>query len=394
MAGKLAAAASIARLGGHVLREKARPRVARVLSEVPSSWENATAEWFTAALCRDHPGAAVLSVTPGAGSVGTTSRQVLHVTYNSEGTAAGLPSTVFAKSTAAFRSRVVMGLSGGLDSECGFYARIGHGLAIETPTCYHAAFDGSSGRSILLLEDVAAGRGATFGSPTLAVTRPMAESMVRQLAGYHGAFWDSPRLATRMPWLKTSLAYQVRLNNVVNSHKLTLRGIRRSEHLIPRAVLSRAADVYPATMRALELNGGGPQTLQHADVHIGNWYLLPDGRMGQFDWQCTTKGGWALDVSYALMSALAVEDRRSWERDLLALYLDALGAQGIVPPSPSEAWLSYRQQTLHGYMFWLSTLGAGAMLPDLQPRDICLANIARMSAAVDDLDSLNVVLRA
>lgn len=348
--------------------------------------------WFTAALCRSRPGTTVESVRPGTGSEGTTSRRVLHLTYG--GDASGLPTTVFCKTTPSWRSRIVMGLSGGLDSECGFYNRVGPELGIETPRCYLAAFDGASGRSILLLQDVGAERSATFGSPSLVVTRAMAESMVRQLATYHAAFWDSPKLDAPMPWLQTSLAYQVNLNNVVNNHKLALRGIKRSADLIPASVLSRADEIYPATMRALELNGRGPVTLQHADVHIGNWYVLPDGQMGQFDWQCTTKGGWALDVSYAFMSALTIEDRRSWERELLALYLASLEAHGVAAPAFEDAWLCYRQQTFHGYMFWLSTLGAGAMLPDLQPRDICLANIERMSAAVEDLASLDAVLRA
>lgn len=42
----------------------------------------------------------------------------------------------------------------------------------------------------------------------------------------------------------------------------------------------------------------------------------------------------------------------------------------------------------HGYVFWLFTLGHGALQPQMQPDSYSLTNIARMSSAIVDLESI------
>jgi hypothetical protein len=110
--------------------------------------------------------------------------------------------------------------------------------------------------------------------------------------------------------------------------------------------------------------------------------------MGQHDWQAITRGQWALDVSYALSSALRIEDRRAWERELLEIYLETLAAGGVVPiPSLDAALLAYRQQIFHAFVFWLFTVGRSPLQPKMQPDDASMANLERMAQAVVDLDA-------
>jgi len=53
--------------------------------------------------------------------------------------------------------------------------------------------------------------------------------------------------------------------------------------------------------------------------------------MGLSTRHCLAKGYWALNLAYAVMGVLTVEDRRAWEQDLLCRYLDGLGvARGPV----------------------------------------------------------------
>ncbi|BDB44127.1 hypothetical protein IWGMT90018_45730 [Mycobacterium kiyosense] len=144
--------------------------------------------------------------------------------------------------------------------------------------------------------------------------------------------------------------------------------------------------MFPALMTSLAMHGSAPNTLLHSDVHSRNWYLTPDGGMGLYDWQLITRGVWALDVAYALSSALTVEDRRAWERELIELYIDRLFASGGPALSFDEAWLAYRQQAFHGLVFWLYTIGAGRLQPAMQPDEVSLANLERMTAMIDDLD--------
>ena len=55
------------------------------LDRVPPSAEALTAEWLTAALCREVPGAAVVDVEVFGGSDGTSSRRAVRVVYNQAG---------------------------------------------------------------------------------------------------------------------------------------------------------------------------------------------------------------------------------------------------------------------------------------------------------------------
>jgi hypothetical protein len=105
-----------------------------------------------------------------------------------------------------------------------------------------------------------------------------------------------------------------------------------------------------------------------------------------------TRGNWALDVAYAMTSALTVENRRAWERDLLEVYLDQLKRSGGPAELDSEeVWLRYRQQVFHGLIFWLYTIGYGKLQPAMQPDDVSRINLERMTNALVDLDSLTSV---
>jgi hypothetical protein len=387
------AALLTARIMGHYVGDRLGPakRTAR-LGKVPASPAVLTPEWLTAALCADHPAASVTSVEVTGGSDGTSSRRSLVVTYNEAGSAAGLPTHLFTKSTATLTTRIVCGLCHLLANESGFYNHIRPALDMSAPHGYHAVYDPKSFRSLFILEDVATTRGATFGSPVDRVlSRDQAEDVVRQLAAYHGALWDDPRLTTEFTWLLTAFDWHTRMNNMINTSRMFRNGIPRAEAVIPDELLDRRDELWPALMRSTELHARAPHTLVHADVHAGNWFVTADGGMGLYDWQCTVRGNWALDFAYALMSGLSIESRREWEEDLLRLYLEELKAAGGEAPGFDEAWLQYRQQVFHGLFAWVGTIGAGRMQPEMQPRDICLANIERITQAVVDLKSLDAL---
>lgn len=386
---KASMAAKVARVAAYTAWDHARRPAAVELADIPWSAQAITPAWLTQVLCAEVPGAAVVSHEVTGGSDGSTSRRTLRVTYNEAGQEAGLPEAIFTKISKGFTTRILTGLAGALAAEAGFYTALRPTLDIEAPRALHARVDDATFRSVFVLDDVGASRGARFGNPTtFRVDRAMAESMVANMAAYHGACWASPALPD-VSWLPTSLQFQLNANAVTDFRKRTLIGIRRAEGFAPDEFLRRREEIWPASLRALELNSRPPWTFLHSDVHIGNWYVAEDGRMGLYDWQLVSRGQWALDVAYALMSALEVEDRRAWEGDLLRLYLERLAAAGGDPPPFDRAWTMYRQQTFHGLIFWLFTLGAGPLQPQMQPQAVSEANVARMAQAVVDLESLD-----
>jgi hypothetical protein len=187
------------------------------------------------------------------------------------------------------------------------------------------------------MDDLSA-EGWTFPDPMKdTISRRDAQDMVDQMAYYHAAFWDDPRLTREFARLPTTELFQQRLNDV-GLEKRARVGIERGRAVMPPALSRRKDELLPAVMRSLHLNSSGTLTLLHQDVHQGNWLRDPDGRMGLYDWQAVAKGEWALDFSYAMSVNLTIEDRRAWERELLERYLWRLGEEGVSnPPSFDQA---------------------------------------------------------
>lgn len=392
---KLKVAGQLSRFGVHIVNERIRRPRPTSLAEVPPSVDALTPEWLTAALCKGHPGAWVTDVCAGSGSDGSTSRRALRVRYNNVGQQAELPTRVYSKSTPKFTSRAVTVPAAALESEALFYDRIRPILNIEAPQGYYMAVDVRSGRSMFLMEDVAATKNVTFGNPTEHyIDRARAESIVITLATVHGTLWESTRFVGDLAAIKDAQRWQFDVNDMIDFPGRTMIGFSRANEVFPPEFRRRKAEVWPAFMKSLELHNRGPGTLLHSDVHSRNWYLTPDGGMGLYDWQCITRGTWALDVAYALSSALTVDDRRAWERELIELYIDRLHASGGAALSFENAWLAYRQQPFHGLAFWLYTIGAGRLQPAMQPDEVSLANLERMSNMIVDLDSLDAVDRS
>jgi hypothetical protein len=392
LSAKLELAGAAAAITGHWLRERATPSRPVRPGDVPASPFALTREWLTDALCREHPDAQVVDFAVGGGSDGTSARRALTVGYNEAGQRAGLPTALYTKSAPTLQTRIFCGLNGLATIETEFYLRIRPELDIETPLAYHGVYHERSGAALLIMEDIAVTRGATFADPTVThVDGDNAERMVSIMAGYHGPLWEDPRLETEFFWLRRSEDFQRRINDMMGFRRMFHNGLRRSREILPASLVAREAEMWGALEASLALRARAPQTLLHQDVHARNWYFTGDGHIGLYDWQANAKGLWAVDVAYALSCGLEPEDRRAWERDLLGRYLDRLAAAGGKPPSFDDAWLAYRQQMVHGLAFWLATIGVTALQPELQPREVCVANIRRMGQAVADLDTLDAL---
>jgi aminoglycoside phosphotransferase (APT) family kinase protein len=142
-------------------------------------------------------------------------------------------------------------------------------------------------------------------------------------------------------------------------------------------------------LASVERHNQLPQTLGHGDVHLKNWYIAGSGAMGLSDWQCAHRGHWGRDFAYTISTALTVENRRAWDRELLQFYLDRMQAAGGPKIDFNEAWGHYRQQLLSALTWWTVTLTPPEGMPDMQPRDITLEFIRRITTAMDDVDALD-----
>jgi hypothetical protein len=323
-------------------------------------------------------------------SNGTTTRAALEITYDEAGTAAGLPSRLFAKCTASVTQRLMLGLGGLIDAEPCFYTHVRPTLEIEAPIGYFGAVDPRSWRSIVLTEDVTRTRGALFWQPSAAITSEQTEDLLANAAAWHATHWDSPRLEA-WGWLKTPADQMRLIDSLLALANRTRAGVERARSVIPAGLRRRQGDIHDGMRRSMQIMSRGPRTYLHGDLHIANTYSTQKGTMGIADWQVGLKGSWAHDVAYLIITALAVEDRRRFERDLLDIYLERLAAAGGGTPSRQAAWTAYRQATFYPYFAWVYTIGRSRLQPSFQPEEIGLTMIERLAAAIDDLDSLGAV---
>ena len=374
------------------MSETLSPSKATGSNDVPRSTSAMTKEWLTAVLCKDVPGARVLDFQTTGGSRGTSTRQGLQLLLNENARQAGLPSRLFTKCSKHFNQRLMLGFSGMIDGEIGFYSQIRPQLTIEAPIGYHACVDRDSWRSMVLLEDVAATRGARFISTETRVTREQMKDLLANMARWHGHFCNSPQLRHELKWLRRPADF-LHAITPLGFHFLAALGMRRASAVIPQAVRAGSSQLWTALALSFQLNQQGPQTLLHGDPHIGQTYITDAGKMGYADWQLVMQGGWAFDVVYAMVSALTVEDRRQWERELLRYYLDQLHAAGGPRVSFDDAWLQYRQNTIYPYFCWLMTLTGVflPLMPKMQTEKVSLDIIARSASAIGDLESLRAV---
>jgi aminoglycoside phosphotransferase (APT) family kinase protein len=358
------------------------------LDQVPTGYDALTPQWLSKVLCRDAAGAAVTSFRLDAKDDGSSNRRRVFLDYNEAGRAAKLPATVFCKAAEGLANRVVLGLSGTAEAEADFYNLVRHRLPIEAPVAYYAGFDPSNYSYFIMMRDMAGS--ATFPDDRTELTWEQAVGIVETLAGLHAYFYESPELGTpTMPFRTWPVWWADQMACLPTYQRYCDLAVEDAEHVIPSRLFQRRAEIWPRTGDSVDRHRVLPRTFIHDDVHMKNWFITSDGRMGLHDWQIVSVGHWSRDLIYALTTSLTIEQRRKWLDELLRLYVDRMEALGAPKISVDEARHNCRQQLFSVLAFWTITLRPAEGLPDMQPERTTYEYIKRLTAAMDDLNSLD-----
>ena len=275
-------------------------------------------------------------------------------------------------------------------NEVRFYREVRPKLEIEAPRAFSSVYDDDARTFGILMEDLSL-RSAIFPNATMQQSGDRLRQLLATLAALHSAFWESPRLDTDLRWVATPRSggmYPVFQALGLDIVRNQLEHNPFKADLI--APLGRSVEELWAALWGLQARlDSSPRTLLHGDPHIGNTYLLPDGGAGFLDWQLMVKGRWAHDVTYVIVTGLAVEDRRAMERELLSFYLDELRRHGVPsPPSFDDAWADYRRTVAWGLVIgWLITP------PENYGERVTSANIERLVQAAVDLETFDLIGR-
>lgn len=341
---------------------------------VPTTWDEISPQWMSAALAADHPGVEVDTVTVEVRDDGTNRRARLGVTYrNGSG-----PASVFLKAADPDHKELIR-MTSGMFHEPRLFT-CGVDLPLEHPRVYTALIDEAAYDFVMVMEDLTA-RGADPRDATRPMTVEQVATGVRGLARMHGRYWGE-RVLTEpaLGWLEAFLPWDG-MEMAPLPAALERLGADAPGQVTSLTIDTLIDSIWKPYIRTLTAS---PQTLLHGDPHIGNTYLLPSDEVGFLDWQVARRGNWSLDLGYFLQGALTVEDRRRNERDLLEEYRGALGLPKAEMPSLDEVWLRYRASVAHGLTLWLCTASAGELW---QRPDIALALAQRYSFAYADLDT-------
>ncbi|PJE13191.1 phosphotransferase [Mycobacterium sp.] len=303
---------------------------------------------------------------------GTSSRARLALT------GVGVPQTVFVKLTAQTAATRLMGELGRLGhTEVRFYRQLAPELT-GLPKAYGAAFDGWTGRYLLVLEDLPAAE-CQFPDTLHPLSVDQAGLIVGLLARLHATFWGLPADgAASLGWLYTPSGDTTSMLTGALMKTSIKRLAGRTD--IPVEQGRFIAENYRAVAALIDTP---PHTVMHGDAHPGNVYFR-DGKPGLLDWQAVRRGHPSRELAYTLVTSLTPQDRRSAQRELLDDYCRALAAAGGPQLDGDELWLRYRQAAMYAYVAALITAGMGGM----QAENIALAGLQRAVAALEDLETI------
>ncbi len=345
---------------------------------LPMTVGEITPAWLTAALGTSSPGVEVTGVEVEDVMAGSATKVRLRMDFDATGTRQ-LPSVMIAKT--CFDEGLRALVERGNATEAKFFSELAPALRdVEIPHCYFAATDTESRQSVMLIEDLTA-RNATFGRATAPLDVDTAAAVLEQQARFHTCWWESATEPKGFELGATGL-------RMVMEHIL---GPESWEHALtlPRAagVPARLLDrdrILGAVLALWDADETPPHCFIHGDAHLGNLYFDEAGNPGHLDWQTAQRGRWAHDVTYFLVGALEVEERRRSERDLLEHYLECVRGHGADAPGFDDAWREYRRHLFHGFTWIVCPL-------EMQPEDVSTANTERFATAIEDLDAFAVL---
>jgi len=294
-----------------------------------------------------------------------------------------LPTSMFVKSTPTILTRLANSVT--MAEEAAFYNHFRPRLGqLEIPRGYHSAVDPQTLRSLHLIEDLVDTKGATFPSdPSTVLTRGQMQDAVDLLADIHRTFagHDTDLVPTFTGFWRRALG----IADVAKAVRAF-----QGDDFCPPELRATGDGLWRACVRAIQMHDELPGTLLHNDPHRGNWYVTGEGRMGLLDWQTVCIGHWSRDLAYAIPTLLTVHQRRDWERDLVRRYHQ----RAELSESLDEAWLRYRQQLVGGLLFWAPTLRPPRAFPEMQPRALAVELMTRISTAMADHGTIDLVLSA
>ncbi|MDO8703804.1 MAG: phosphotransferase [Sulfuricaulis sp.] len=317
----------------------------------------------------------------GFGQTGVALR--LGLSYAQSGGARAGPASLIAKFATSDDTRRKASTAMGLyQREVDFYLHRASTIKVRSPRCYFADSRDEGEHFALLLEDFPVHRP---GDETVGCTVDDARLAVPQMARLHGPYWNATQLKDRVA---SALPSREAFANAWDE----MQG-RFGEYLPPAFVAAR--DAYLEAIPALQAwINAETHTLIHGDFRLDNLLFGPRGALDAIvvlDWQAVRAAKGMQDFAYLISHSMNVEERRTHERDLLRLYIEALREEGV-SYDLDTALDDYRRAMLYLFCYVLYITGININTHERALRRK-KALIARASTAILDWDALALLPR-
>jgi hypothetical protein len=112
-----------------------------------------------------------------------------------------------------------------------------------------------------------------------------------------------------------------------------------------------------------------------------------DRKVAAVDWQTATTGPPVRDLAYFLATSLTVDVRRTHERELVEVYVEALNARGVDYPL-ERCFEDYRLGVMQGPLITVLGCIYATAEPSAASDDMFMAMASRSCSAIRDLATL------
>jgi len=325
------------------------------VSDIPSRPEQLSVEWMNAALDQAGVlnGAKVIGLDHkiiGTGKMGDNARFNIRYEGASAQAQSQAPASVIVKFPAADETaRSLAGAQGAYYNEVMFYRHLAPRTDMRTPLIFANDIAEDKETFITVMEDMAP---AEPGNQLVGESKQRAQYALAEAAKLAAAFYKDASIEN-LDYVMSPIATDGGEMGQALLQQYWPEFLSRFGHGFDDECRA-FGDLYVSNYMVYATRYQGPKTLTHGDFRSEN-ILFDEQRLCTVDWQTIGLGSVMTDAAYFLGGSVDVNDRRAWERELIAEYGERLRSLGV-DISDEECWAQYREQAMHGLL--ITILGA------------------------------------
>jgi hypothetical protein len=291
----------------------------------------------------------------------------------------GAPQTLVAKLPSSDEStRAIAGAMGAYYHEVMFYKHLAGRTNMRTPSIYANEISPDGTEFITLMEDLAP---AEPGSQLTGESLPHTRLALREAAKLAASFHGDTEIGS-LDYVSSSTRTEGGIDALALMQECWPQFADRFRHGLSKNCIA-FAEHYVDRHAHFATRFQGPKTLTHGDFRCEN-VLFGADTATVVDWQTVGESSALTDAAYFLGGSVDTQQRREWEKTLVADYSQWLDEAGVTLGF-RECWEQYREFAMHGIV--ITVLGAVFTQPEPRSDKMFLAMIQRHLQQCVDLDS-------